>query len=88
MLTSPVVYNGKTLLICGFPGVGKTYLWNELRLPVTDSDSSRFRKGNFPENYVNHIKGILTNNPDNEIILISTHDIVRNELRNQKLSKA
>ena len=78
-------YNGKTLLICGFPGIGKSFIKDELRYPVFDSDSSKFSKTNFPQNYVSKIKDTISKYPTSEIILVSTHEVVRKELREQGL---
>lgn len=53
----------KPMLVAGFPGTGKSYYcyngdWSHY-MPskfATDSDSSKFDKSNFPQNYINHIK--------------------------------
>jgi len=77
----------KAKIICGFPGVGKTTLFNKnKKLKILDSDSSQFswigtkriiRNPDFPNNYIGHIK----NNIDSaDIILVSTHDVVREAL--------
>ena len=67
----------KTTLISAFPGTGKTYFFNNTDKIVLDSDSSKFDKKDFPQNYINHIK----NNIDKaDIILISSHKEVRDAL--------
>lgn len=50
--------------------------------PVFDSDSSIFPKDGFPNNYVEHIKGLLRDYPDC-VIMVSSHDNVREALRNE-----
>lgn len=85
----------KNFAICGFPGVGKswaaeTYGIGKYRRNVIDLDSSKFRwekdengEGipnlDWPENYVDEIERLL-NEPKN-IVLISTHPEVRDEMR-------
>lgn len=75
-----------TKVIAGFPGVGKSYIAKEnTELLVLDSDSSDFswlepgvRNPDFPENYIKHIKaniGIA------DIIMVSTHSVVREALK-------
>lgn len=86
----------KTLIISGFPGVGKTVLFNNIsngKSPsfktILDSDSSNFswlspgiRHPEFPQNYMNHIK---ENMGKVDIILVSSHDVVRKALYENKL---
>lgn len=75
-----------TKVIAGFPGVGKSYIAKEnTELLVLDSDSSDFswlepgvRNPDFPKNYIKHIKaniGIA------DIIMVSTHSVVREALK-------
>lgn len=74
----------KTIIISAFPGVGKSYLFRNSKLSVLDSDSSNYswvskgvRNSDFPNNYINHIKdniGVA------DVILISSHKIVRDAL--------
>jgi hypothetical protein len=73
-----------TLVVCGFPGVGKSTLVSRHQgLMVLDSDSSKFswtktepktRHPAWPGNYIAHIQdniGVV------DLILVSTHDEVR-----------
>lgn len=72
-----------TLLVSAFPGVGKSYLFkNNEKYNVLDSDSSKFDKDLFPSNYIDHIK---ENIGKVDIILISTHDVVRKSLEENNL---
>lgn len=67
-------------VICGFPGVGKTTLFQRLKaegLPVLDSDSSQFDKSQFPANYINHIKNAIASG---HWVFCSTHKVVREAL--------
>mgnify|MGYP001585513385 FL=1 len=66
-----------TLLCAGFPAVGKSHIYNHSKLKVLDSDSSKFDKSFFPQNYIEHIKANLGKV---DIILISSHDVVRDAL--------
>jgi hypothetical protein len=72
--------NKNTKIICAFPGTGKTTLYTAYRhntLKVLDSDSSKFDKTGFPNNYIQHIKdniGIA------DIILVSSHEETRKAL--------
>ncbi|MDB8575588.1 hypothetical protein [Turicibacter sanguinis] len=84
----------ETIVISGFPGVGKTeYFKNQKyrRRVCLDSDSSEFswikdKNGNntkernpeFPMNYINHIKD---NIGKVDIIFVSSHDVVRKALK-------
>lgn len=65
-----------TLIISGFPGVGKTSLYQKSSgdFIIMDSDSSTFDKKEFPENYICHIK---ENIGKADIILVSSHKDVR-----------
>lgn len=65
---------------CGFPGVGKSTLFNELKdsgQKVLDSDSSTFDKAEFPQNYIEHIKKSINHG---FTVLGSSHDTVRDAL--------
>ncbi|MGL5713290.1 MAG: hypothetical protein ACRCX2_09750 [Paraclostridium sp.] len=70
----------KQLVISGFPGTGKSYyvnnnLLNEL---TSDSDSSKFDKANFPQNYIEHIKELIEKGTVR--IFVSSHKEVREAL--------
>ena len=75
-------------VISGFPGIGKSRLYqnqNTLGIKVSDSDSSKFswlsegvRNPDFPNNYIKHIKEIIN---DFDLVMVSSHDIVRNALK-------
>ena len=80
----------KTIVISGFPGVGKTVLFNFPRLPnppmFLDSDSSHFswanqtekiRHPSWPNNYIQHIRENLGRV---DAIFVSSHLEVRNAL--------
>ena len=76
-------------VICGFPGIGKTYLFNNqdnLGIKVADSDSSKFSKiendqgelvqnPDFPINYINHIIDLINGHEVNYILVSSHHDV-------------
>jgi len=81
------------MIISGFPGVGKSYFYNEcsklkLTIKALDSDSSLFswivnedkrnRHPEFPQNYIEHIKNNIKNV---NVILVSSHDVVREALK-------
>lgn len=76
----------KTIIISGFPGIGKSCLFRQNRgLIVLDSDSSNFswisngvRNPEFPKNYIEHVKD---NIGQAHIILVSSHKVVRDALR-------
>ena len=68
---------GKALLCSAFPGTGKTYFYEASDKLVLDSDSSKFDKGYFPENYIQHIKD---NASRADVICISSHKEVRDAL--------
>jgi len=71
-----------TKIIAAFPGTGKTYYHNRNLLVTLDSDSSKFDKKNFPDNYIRHIK---ENIGKYEIIFVSSHKEVREALQNNCL---
>lgn len=81
-----------TKIISGFPGIGKSFLFNESLLKkknitILDSDSSKFswiikdgvkqRNPDFPLNYVQHIK---ENTGKVDYILVSSHEEIRSAL--------
>jgi hypothetical protein len=76
------------ILICGFPGVGKTTCFKEdnfKNVKFIDSDSSKFPKDEFPHNYIKHISSFILYEEDDlafptTINFISTHDVVLQEL--------
>lgn len=74
----------QTRIISGFPGVGKTTCVSKFNDPyngcfVMDSDSSKFPKDNFPQNYLEHIYFVFhVSKPT--ILLVSSHEAVRNGL--------
>lgn len=85
----PRIAGLNTLVVSGFPGVGKSYLKNNCENKIIlDSDSSNFswedstklvRNSEWPENYIKHIK---TNIGSCDILLVSSHAEVRAELSN------
>lgn len=66
-----------TRVISGFPGIGKSNLFNQNPEKISDSDSSKFSKDNFPENYLSHIKEVIKTH---DVVLVSSHEDVRNAL--------
>jgi hypothetical protein len=85
---SEVVAENKVVkVISAFPGVGKTWMFNnqeELGIKVSDSDSSSFswlsegvRNPDFPANYVAHIKEAVNTS---DVVLVSSHETVRDAL--------
>jgi hypothetical protein len=68
-------------VISGFPGVGKSYFFTKFKdSNVLDSDSSKFDKSEFPENYIKHIKENLDSA---DLIFVSSHQEVRDALREE-----
>lgn len=69
------------IVISAFPGMGKTWYFNNCQdlHSSYDSDSSQFPKDNFPQNYIEYIKGKLKDD-DKDIIFVSTHESVRRAL--------
>lgn len=66
-----------SIVISGFPGMGKTLLHKEHIKLYSDSDSSKFDKKNFPKNYIKHIKSLIGKK---QLIFVSSHIEVRNAL--------
>lgn len=78
-----------TTIISAFPGMGKTYFYNNANgIIIADSDSSKYswiyhddgtkeRNPEFPKNYIEHIKSLIGKV---EYIFVSTHEEVRNAL--------
>lgn len=90
MITKFKLFESKekeTIVISGFPGIGKSHFFRIMKnsdKKVLDSDSSLFswiekgvRNPDFPNNYMKHIKENLGKA---DIILVSSHDIVRDAL--------
>jgi hypothetical protein len=81
----------KAKVISGFPGVGKSFLFNDKSdFVVLDSDSSMFswisegvRNPDFPNNYMKHIEENLS---EADYIFVSSHDVVREALRNYHIA--
>lgn len=85
------------MVVCGFPGVGKTYAvkhWNHPDYKIYDSDSSDFswidkhdhskgRNPDFPTNYIEHIKSL---DNDKSFVLVSSHKDVRDALRKASIN--
>lgn len=75
-------------VISGFPGIGKTTLFNaENELEFLDSDSTNFswedkektkRNQNWPQNYIEHLS---EKKSQADAVFVSSHDAVRNALR-------
>lgn len=66
-------------IISGFPGIGKSSLYNQAPERIADSDSSQFDKSEFPDNYIVHIRNLLEEGVK-DYILVSSHFEVRDEL--------
>lgn len=63
-------------IVAGFPGVGKTTFATQAAdrgILVSDSDSSKFSKDGFPQNYFSHIAGCLLSG---QLVMCSTHATV------------
>lgn len=83
-----------TIIISGFPGIGKSYLFNNSsilgkELKILDSDSSKFswlepgvRNPDFPNNYIKHIKD---NIGKVNFILVSSHAHVRQMMKENNI---
>lgn len=71
-----------TRIISGFPGVGKSYLAQNTNKIVIDSNSSSFSCDDklFPDNYMEHIKKLQHPETTCDLILVSTHERVRQGL--------
>lgn len=67
-----------TKILSAFPGVGKSHFASSnSELVVSDSDSSKFPKDGFPQNYITHIQSLIGNV---DYALVSSHDNVRQGL--------
>lgn len=88
-----------TIIISAFPACGKTWCVNNLKdkFDMSDSDSSNFswvdnitengtlvreRNPEFPKNYIDHIKSLIG---EKDFIFVSSHDVVRNALKENGL---
>lgn len=77
-----------TIVVSGFPGVGKTTFFERFRdIKSADSDSSRFswsepgvRNPDFPQNYIDYIKASIGRF---DFIFVSSHDLVREALKEE-----
>ena len=78
-ITIPIKKKSGPVVVSGFPGVGKSHLARGAEFTIADSDSSKFDKEFFPDNYIEHIKD-LTLNQDLDYIMVSTHEEVRDAL--------
>lgn len=80
----------KAIIICGFPGVGKTTIATN-RSNILDAESSCFswkvnpespemrtRNTSFPQNYISFIEGAMS---EYDMILTSSHKVVRDGLK-------
>lgn len=82
-----------TKIISGFPGVGKSVICqdkNKYGWRIIDSDSSTFswvkegiRNPEFPTNYINFISGEIG---FARIVMVSSHDVVREALRSNEIN--
>lgn len=71
------------VIISGFPGVGKSkafeYWVDDYNgMHIEDSDSSKFQKDQFPDNYIAHIQNIISHN---SLVFVSSHKTVREALK-------
>lgn len=77
----------KTIVIAGFPGVGKSHAKRVLDgsgYVVSDSDSSHHSKNGFPDNYIQHIQSLIDAG-EHDFIFVSSHDVVRMELQERNI---
>lgn len=82
----------KTIILSGFPGIGKTYVKNTYKdkIKIADLDSSKYsklpdgsRNPNFKEEYLNAIKSLIDEKYD--IILVSTYKETREILQENNI---
>lgn len=66
-----------SLIVSGFPGIGKSTVAQNSSLRVQDSDSSKFPKDGFPANYIEHIQATYHSH---DITLVSSQQLVREAL--------
>ena len=87
----------KPILVAGFPGVGKSFIYqNNTDIKIIDSDSSKYShtiikpgihsipNKDFPNNYINMIKELMEDTSI-DLIMVSTHEVVRNALIKEKI---
>ena len=77
------------IVVCGFPGVGKSFYTEHSKVDACDSDSSSFswasegvRHPNFPNNYMAHIKSMRDKH---DVVFASTHENVRKALSEHEI---
>jgi hypothetical protein len=74
------LYWDTATVISAFPRTGKTVYFQRSKFKkVLDSDSSKFDKQYFPENYIEHIKASLNDRSISKIF-VSSHKTVREAL--------
>lgn len=86
-----LIKNKKAKVIAGFPGVGKSFIFNnKSKYVVLDSDSSKYswisegvRNPDFPNNYIKHIEESISKA---DYIFVSSHDVVREALKDNHIS--
>lgn len=71
-----------SIIISAFPSMGKSMLYKENRISYSDSDSSKFSKKHFPDNYIKHIKRKMK---EKDLIFVSSHIEVRDALVKEKI---
>lgn len=74
----------KTKVYSAFPGCGKTTYFNTTNRNVLDSDSSKFDKKKFPQNYLEHIKRNIVKD-DVDKIMVSSHKEIRDALTSNQI---
>ncbi len=74
-------------VVSAFPGTGKShYTYNTDYMPdgfATDSDSSKFDKTYFPDNYMDHIEQKIKEGYAR--IFVSSHEVVRKALEDREI---
>lgn len=68
-----------TIIVSAFPGVGKSYFTKNYNYVSKDLDSSEYRHLDFPKAYIAEIKELYESG-DYDIILVSSHEVVREAL--------
>ena len=73
----------ETMIISAFPGMGKSYAFGKYGEDIcSDSDSSKFDKSDFPNNYITHIKSLIGKK---KYIFVSSHKVVRDALKEENI---